>query len=60
MTLLIVAIAVFFGIHLVPTMTELRGRLSAAARDFYTKYYNEDLHLGAFMLPTFARENIDG
>jgi len=30
----------------------------AAARDFYTKYYNEDLHLGAFMLPTFARENI--
>lgn len=27
MTLLIVAIAVFFGTHLVPTMTELRGRL---------------------------------
>jgi spermidine synthase len=32
----------------------------AAARDFYTKYYNEELHLGAFMLPTFARENIAG
>jgi spermidine synthase len=32
----------------------------AAARDFYTKYYNEDLHLGAFMLPTFAKENIAG
>ncbi|MBW2187303.1 MAG: polyamine aminopropyltransferase [Deltaproteobacteria bacterium] len=30
----------------------------AAQRDFYTKYYNEQLHLGAFMLPTFARENI--
>jgi len=30
----------------------------AANRGFYTKYYNEDLHLGAFMLPTFARENI--
>jgi spermidine synthase len=27
---------------------------------FYTKYYNEDLHLGAFMLPTFAKENIGG
>jgi spermidine synthase len=33
-------------------------RKRAAARDFYTKYYNEDLHLGAFMLPTFAKENI--
>ncbi|MFA5700160.1 MAG: polyamine aminopropyltransferase [Desulfuromonas sp.] len=33
-------------------------RKRAAARPFYTKYYNEDLHLGAFMLPTFARENI--
>lgn len=32
----------------------------AASRDFYTKYYNEDLHLGAFMLPTFAKENIAG
>ena len=32
----------------------------AAARKFYTKYYNEDLHLGAFMLPTFAKENIAG
>lgn len=30
----------------------------ATQRDFYTKYYNEQLHLGAFMLPTFARENI--
>lgn len=30
----------------------------AAARDFHSRYYNEDLHLGAFMLPTFARENI--
>lgn len=30
----------------------------AAQRDFYTKYYNEDIHLGAFMLPTFAKENI--
>jgi spermidine synthase len=33
-------------------------RQRAADRSFYTKYYNEDLHLGAFMLPTFARENI--
>ncbi|MEA3457989.1 MAG: spermidine synthase, partial [Candidatus Thermoplasmatota archaeon] len=30
----------------------------AAGRNFYTRYYNADLHLGAFMLPTFARENI--
>ncbi len=30
----------------------------ATQRGFYTKYYNEELHLGAFMLPTFARENI--
>lgn len=30
----------------------------AARRDFHTRYYNENLHLGAFMLPTFARENI--
>ena len=30
----------------------------AAARKFHTRYYNEELHLGAFMLPTFARENI--
>ncbi|GAB4173335.1 MAG: spermidine synthase [Geothermobacteraceae bacterium] len=34
-------------------------RERAARRDFHTKYYNEDLHLGAFMLPTFARENIE-
>ncbi|WP_303720640.1 polyamine aminopropyltransferase [Malonomonas rubra] len=33
-------------------------RERAANRSFYTKYYNEDLHLGAFMLPTFAKENI--
>ena len=33
-------------------------RERAKNRGFYTKYYNEDLHLGAFMLPTFARENI--
>lgn len=33
-------------------------RARATKRDFHTKYYNEDLHLGAFMLPTFARENI--
>lgn len=33
-------------------------RERAAKRSFYTKYYNEDLHLGAFMLPTFAKENI--
>ncbi len=33
-------------------------RQRAAERGFYTKYYNEDLHLGAFMLPTFAKENI--
>ena len=33
-------------------------RQRAANRDFHTRYYNEDLHLGAFMLPTFARENI--
>jgi spermidine synthase len=36
------------------------NRKRAADRVFYTKYYNEDLHLGAFMLPTFARENIAG
>jgi spermidine synthase len=36
------------------------NRKRAADRGFYTKYYNEDLHLGAFMLPTFARENIAG
>ena len=35
-------------------------RKRAAGRDFRTRYYNEDLHLGAFMLPTFARENIGG
>jgi spermidine synthase len=34
-------------------------RERAAARNFDTRYYNEDLHLGAFMLPTFARENIE-
>lgn len=30
----------------------------SAKRSFHTHYYNEDLHLGAFMLPTFARDNI--
>jgi len=35
-------------------------RQRAAGRGFATRYYNEDLHLGAFMLPTFARENITG
>jgi len=35
-------------------------RERAAGRGFHTRYYNEDLHLGAFMLPTFARENIAG
>lgn len=35
-------------------------RERAVKRGFYTKYYNEDLHLGAFMLPTFAKENIAG
>lgn len=30
----------------------------SAQRKFHSRYYNEDLHLGAFMLPTFARENI--
>lgn len=35
------------------------NRDRAAARGFHTRYYNEDLHLGAFMLPTFARENIE-
>jgi spermidine synthase len=34
------------------------NRQRAASRSFHTRYYNEDLHLGAFMLPTFARENI--
>lgn len=34
------------------------NRDRAAARGFKTRYYNEDLHTGAFMLPTFARENI--
>lgn len=34
------------------------NRERAAGRSFHTRYYNEDLHLGAFMLPTFARENI--
>ena len=33
-------------------------RERAAKRDFHTRYYNEDLHIGAFMLPTFARDNI--
>ncbi|MCD6527502.1 MAG: polyamine aminopropyltransferase [Desulfuromonas sp.] len=36
------------------------NRERAATRGFYTRYYNEELHLGAFMLPTFARENIAG
>jgi len=36
------------------------NRERAAGREFDTRYYNEDLHLGAFMLPTFARENIAG
>ena len=35
-------------------------RQRAAGRGVATRYYNEDLHLGAFMLPTFARENITG
>ncbi|WP_321369676.1 polyamine aminopropyltransferase [uncultured Desulfuromusa sp.] len=30
----------------------------AKNRKFKTRYYNEDLHRGAFMLPTFARDNI--
>lgn len=30
----------------------------AAQRGFETRYYNEDLHQGAFMLPTFVREQI--
>ncbi|MCD6580351.1 MAG: polyamine aminopropyltransferase [Desulfuromusa sp.] len=30
----------------------------AVKRKFHTRYYNEELHRGAFMLPTFARENI--
>lgn len=30
----------------------------AAGRKFHSRYYNEDLHRGSFMLPTFARENI--
>ncbi|MFK5924989.1 MAG: polyamine aminopropyltransferase [Desulfuromusa sp.] len=30
----------------------------AARKSFDTRYYNEDLHRGAFMLPTFARDNI--
>jgi len=30
----------------------------ASKRNFDTRYYNEDLHRGAFMLPTFARDNI--
>ncbi|MBW6512755.1 MAG: polyamine aminopropyltransferase [Desulfuromonadaceae bacterium] len=34
------------------------NRDRAARRNFHTKYYNEDLHSGAFMLPTFAKENI--
>jgi len=33
-------------------------RQRASDREFHTRYYNEDLHLGAFMLPTFAKENI--
>ncbi|MDY6850025.1 MAG: polyamine aminopropyltransferase [Geoalkalibacter sp.] len=35
-------------------------RKRAQNREFDTRYYNEDLHLGAFLLPTFARENIAG
>ena len=34
------------------------NRARVVGRTFKTKYYNEDLHQGAFMLPTFARENI--
>ncbi|SDZ83727.1 spermidine synthase [Desulfuromusa kysingii] len=30
----------------------------AKNRNFKTRYYNEELHRGAFMLPTFARDNI--
>jgi len=33
-------------------------REKAQKRGFSTRYYNEDLHLGAFMLPTFVKENI--
>jgi spermidine synthase len=35
------------------------NRERAANRKFHTRYYNEELHLGAFMLPTFARENLE-
>lgn len=34
-------------------------RERAGRRAFETKYYNEDLHVGAFALPTFARNNIE-
>lgn len=34
-------------------------RHRAASRLFETRYYNEDLHIGAFALPTFARKNIE-
>lgn len=34
------------------------NRERAAGRDFPTRYYNENLHLGAFMLPTFVRDNL--
>lgn len=33
-------------------------RSRAADRSFETRYYNEDLHLGAFMLPTYVRQNL--
>jgi len=33
-------------------------RMRIKNRSFATRYYNEDLHVGAFMLPTFVRENI--
>ncbi len=33
-------------------------RSRAAERPFETRYYNEDLHLGAFMLPTYVRQNL--
>ena len=32
----------------------------AKARPFATRYYNEQLHRGGFLLPTFLRELVDG
>lgn len=46
------------GSKRVDPSTEFR-EADAAARDFDTRYYNEALHRGAFMLPTCVRELVE-